>query len=50
MKDEKQIIKDFINKLAEELSSIHSDDNYWCEYTVDEFINEMVDVAEKLMK
>lgn len=43
-----RIRQEFINKLADELSSMHSDDNSWCEYDADEFIDEMVDVAEKI--
>lgn len=45
-----RIRKEFINKLADKLSSMHGDDNSWCEYDASEFIDEMQDVADKLIK
>lgn len=45
-----QVIKSFIDKLAEELYSRHSADSAWEEYSANTIIDEMIDISEKMIK
>lgn len=45
-----QVIREFVEHLIEKMQKVHMDDNAWCEYHADEFIDEMENTAEEMLK